>query len=97
MREKDCVKKTLREERRQLGDIKFTYRLSSTTSRRVASFRLPLYSISVTMIEDGEESYQELKEIFADIGKAITFFDEIVDNLVTPIDLPYILEDRILT
>ena len=36
-------------------------------------------------------------EIFADIGKAITFFDEIVDNLVTPIDLPYILEDRILT
>ncbi len=97
MRENDCVKEILKEQRRESGKFKFIYRLTATKSRRVASFRLPLYSISVTMLDGDIESYHELKEIFADLGKAITFFDEIVDSLVTPIDLPYILEDKILT
>ena len=77
------------------GDISYTYTLFFERSGKVASFGLPLYSIKVEMIKDGVTTERILKEIFSDIGKANVFFEMLADNLATPIDLPYILEDKI--
>lgn len=75
--------------------IIYRYILSAKKSEQVASFNLPLYSIEIIMTKDGEVTRNVAKEIFADIGKAISFFEKLANNLATPIDLPYILEDRI--
>lgn len=75
--------------------ILYRYVLSSSKSKKVASFHLPLYSIEVIMTKDGEVTRNAARDIFADIGKAVSFFEKISDNLATPIDLTYIIEDRI--
>lgn len=75
--------------------ITYRYVLTASKSLKVASFNIPLYSISVFMTKDGACTENSLNEIFADIGKATIFFDTLVENLATPIDLPYILEDKI--
>ena len=76
--------------------ISYTYTLSVSTSKRVASFRLPLYTIGVRMRSaDGEVSEADTGAIFADVGKAVVFYERLVDNLATPIDLLYVLEDSI--
>lgn len=76
-------------------DIIYRYVLFCEKSNKVASFNIPLYSIEVSMIKDGERTSNVAKELFADIGKAISFFEKLADNLATPIDLPYVVEDRI--
>ena len=76
-------------------DIKYTYTLSVNISNKVASFRLPLYSIEVKMLmPDGKETRASAENAFADIGKALVFYDKALRNLVTPIDLAYVLEDE---
>ena len=76
---------------------KYRYQLIMKKSKRVASYRLPLYSIKVNLTDpDGIETCAELSDVFSDIGKAIVFYQSVVDNLVTPIDLPYIFEDQIM-
>jgi hypothetical protein len=75
---------------------KYQYSLHATKSPRVASYRLPLYSITVKMTDcEGNITDATLGDIFSDVGKAIVFYDRLVANLATPIDLPYILEDEI--
>ena len=65
-------------------------------SVRTASYRIPLYSISVRMTDSrGNETSASSNDIFADAGKAIIFFDKLVTGLCTPIDLAYIVEDEI--
>jgi hypothetical protein len=87
---------TLREEHRTEDGYEYTYRLTVKESPFVASFRLPLYSISVGLkCPDGSETRRELCDLFADVGKAIVFFNKLVRNLVTPIDLAYVLEDEL--
>ena len=74
----------------------YKYSLYSTQSSRVASYRLPLYSISVELTDvDGNSTFAKIGDVFSDIGKAIIFYDRLVKHLATPIDLPYILEDEI--
>ena len=74
----------------------YKYSLYSTESTRVASYRLPLYSISVELTDsEGNETNATVGDIFSDVGKAIIFYDRLVKHLATPIDLPYILEDEI--
>ena len=87
--------KIIKCDRRVEDGIVYEYTLSSSRSSKVASFQLPLYSITVKMTRDGEISENSLDEIFADIGKASVFYEKLVKNLATPIDLPYILEDKI--
>jgi hypothetical protein len=57
---------------------------------------MPLYSIEVALTKDGETSKNTVENIFSDIGKALVFYNQLVDNLASPADLPYIMEDRIL-
>ena len=86
---------TVRTEKRENDGIDYTYRLIMTESANVASYKIPLYSISVNMVmSDGSETDASTRDLFADAGKAIDFFEKLVDNLATPIDLPYIVEDE---
>ena len=74
----------------------YRYTLYSSESPRVASYKIPLYSISVEMTDKyGRETASTISDVFSDIGKAIVFYDKLLTHLATPIDLPYILEDEI--
>ncbi len=86
---KNIIKETTKIE----DGIIYQYLLTSSRSVKVASYGMPLYSIEVIMTKDGEVTKNEARDIFSDIGKAVVFFDKISNNLATPMDLPYILED----
>ena len=87
-------KKTLiRRETREEDGILYRYELKIHENEHF-SYAPPQYSISIEMIlPDGSTTYREMSEIFLDAGKAILYFDRLVKNLATPIDLPYIVED----
>ena len=97
MRQREKTKDTvIRCEEREDGKNSYKYKLVMRESTRVASYRLPLYSILVEMRqENGTVTSAETREVFADIGRAIIFFDKLVRNLATPIDLAYIVEDEL--
>ena len=97
MKRKEDTKEIIKEEIRRSDGFEYIYRLIVRKSARVASYKLPLYSIRIELNGNGKHTEYELTDIFADGGKAVTFFQEMVDNLVTPIDLPFILEDKIMT
>ena len=80
---------------REAGGAKYLYRLRVKESARVASYKIPLYSIDVKMDYEGKHTENSVNDVFADVGKALVFFDTLVEYLATPIDLPYILEDKI--
>ncbi len=82
--------------KRDSEDNSYRYELIMKESRGVASWRIPLYSIKVNMTDSaGNDTSADTKDIFADAGKAILFYEKLVRNLATPIDLAYILEDEI--
>ena len=75
--------------------ISYRYVLSVKKSRKVTSFSLPLYSIEAFMTKEQKTTSHLLEDVFADGGKAIVFFEMLVNGLASPIDLPYILEDKL--
>ena len=84
-----------REERRQ-DDFEYTYELILREGKRVADFRLPLYSVRVSMTDpDGNSSEKEVKDLFINRERAVEFFNRLVRNLATPIDLGYVVEDEV--
>lgn len=92
---KEASEQVLRNDVKVEDGIIYEYFLLSGESSRVASFKIPLYSITVKMTKDGETTEGSIVEVFADLGKATVFYEKLVANLATPIDLTYILEDRI--
>ena len=73
----------------------YTYRLLMSEGEGCPGFKIPLYSISVTMSgDDLDEREAFTGKLFSDAGEAIDFFEKAVRNLVTPIDLPYVVEDE---
>lgn len=97
MKQRDKTKDTvIRREERFDGENRYLYELTVSESTSTSSFRLPLYSIRVSMtLADGGSTSAKAKEAFADAGKAILFYEKVVRNLATPIDLAYIMEDGI--
>ena len=97
MRQKEKTTDTvIRREERSDGENSYSYELIMKESMRTASYRIPLYSIRVGMTNSvGAYTCADVKDAFADAGKAILFFEKVVRNLATPIDLTYILEDEI--
>ena len=95
MKKKDKTHEIVREELREAEGCTLRYRLIKKKSLKVASYLMPLYSIEVAIKRDGEWSKNTVENIFSDIGKALVFYEQIVENLASPADLPYILEDRI--
>ena len=86
---------TLREDNVSQNGMLYEYRLFKRISLRVASYKIPLYSVSVRLTDGDEVTESALNDMFSDIGKATVFYEQIVKYLVTPIDLPYILEDSV--
>ena len=87
---------TIRTELREDNGIEYKYKLLMKESSHVASYGIPLYSISVEMIQrDGNITNAKTGEVFANIEKAINFFEKLVNNRATPSDLPYVTEDEL--
>jgi hypothetical protein len=87
--------KILRKDVKEADGTRYTYRLVMCESNKVASFKIPLYSVEVEMIDSyGNTTSARTGELFADVGKAISFYKKLCDNLATPLNLPYILEDE---
>ena len=87
--------KIIKQETKEADGAKYCYTLIMTESNRVASYRIPLYSIEIEMTDpDGNVTNAKTKDIFADVGKAIAFFRKLSENLATPLNLLYILEDE---
>lgn len=89
---KDTV---IRQDHKDDGENEYTYQLIMREGAKVASYKIPLYSVKVVMTDSsGESTSASVKDVFADAGKAISFYDRIVSGLATPIDLRYIIEDE---
>jgi len=92
---KSITKEVLRREVRVSDGATYVYTLTCGEGQRVACFGLTLYSVSIEMTaEDGRHTSSSLEEIFVDGKRAVKFFERLVENLATPIDLPYVLEDE---
>ena len=87
--------RVIRKEVREAEGARYTYTLVVSESNKVASFKLPLYSMEIEMTDKhGKVTRAETSELFADVGKALSFFKKLYENLATPLNLPYILEDE---
>ena len=85
----------IRREERIDEENRYLYELIMRRGDSVACWRMPLYSIRVNMTDaHGNEGTADAKDIFSDEDKALSFFEKLVRNLATPIDLPYVLEDE---
>lgn len=80
-----------------MDGIEYRYELTRRENTNVAGYGIPLYSVAVVMEfkESGKRSHGRTTELFSDLGKAARFFDKLVKNLATPIDLAYIVEDEL--
>ena len=77
------------------GENIYCYELIERKGETTADWRLTLFSIRITMTDKiGTSRSFEAKNLFSNKREAVEFFDMIVENLATPIDLPYILEDE---
>ena len=85
----------IKSELREADGAKYRYSLIVSESNKVASYKLPLYSVEIEMTDkDGNVTNARTRELFADVGKAISFFRKLSENLATPLNLPSILEDE---
>lgn len=90
-----CDKVVTREERAADGCL-YTYELTMRQGERTVDWRLPLYSVKVKMTDaEGKSSQREARDLFTCPKRARAFFDKLVRNLATPIDLGYVVEDEI--
>ena len=88
---------SIRTEVRESEGFEYRYELTERKEFYVASYGIPLYSISVRMKKVGSQRCTEGKaeNLFSDLKKAMRFFEKLVKNLATPIDLSYIVEDEL--
>ncbi len=96
MKSGNLTKETLiRREIRNDGNHTYTYDLITKESNKQSSYRISLYSIRITLTDsEGINTEAEITDAFADFGRAVLFYDKLVRNLCTPINLCYILEDE---
>lgn len=94
---KNITDSVIRREERHDDNNQYLYELLMRKGSNVADYKLPLYSIRVYMKDaDGNGSTADARDAFSDSKKAISFFEKIVKNLATPLDLAYIVEDELL-
>jgi hypothetical protein len=78
------------------AENQYTYLLIKREGEFVCNFKLPLYSIRVELIKaSGEASHCEISNVFASETKARRFFDDLIKNQATPMNLPYVMEDAL--
>ena len=73
----------------------YSYALIKRESARVSSYRLPLYSVEIAFTDTaGNTTDARAGDLFANLDKASEFYEKLVRNLATPIDLAYVIEDE---
>lgn len=78
------------------GGISYTYELIKREGARTDDWRLTLYSFRILMRDsDGNVSQRMARDVFTELERAEEFFDMLVKNLATPIDLSYVIEDEV--
>lgn len=88
--------KLIRKEEMQDGENIYSYELFERQGRSVYNFGLSLYSISISMTDkNGRASRARASDLFSKLNDANAFFDKMVRNLATPIDLQYVIEDEL--
>lgn len=87
---------TVRDEVRVDGDTVYSYSLTQDERELNLGFGFPLYSIYIKMHDTltGKTTDASAEELFASEEKALRFFEKLVRNLATPIDLAYVVEDE---
>ncbi len=95
MKARTNYKVTLREEIRETEGYRLTYTLHSEVSDKCASYGLTLYSVGITLEGNGKKNECHATDAFADRGRAVCFYNKLVEGLCTPTDLSYIIEDGI--
>lgn len=86
----------LRENTVESDGSKYKYSLMVREIRRHFAPKLPSYSVRIEMVSpSGNQTFAESGFIFVDIGKAIVFYEKLIEHLCTPLDLPYVLNDSI--
>ena len=92
---KDAFDKVIQKEERSADGYFYSYQLIERKGMSMANFGMRLYSITVSMTDaDGRVRTGEAKDVFSSKKKATKFFEHIVKNLATPIDLKYVIEDE---
>ncbi|MBQ8322238.1 MAG: hypothetical protein IJX92_07735 [Clostridia bacterium] len=96
MNSKECFTDTvIRKDLVSDEENSYSYELILREGTRTASWRIPLYSIKVSMTDsDGIFTSADVTDAFADASRAIRFYEKLVRNMATPIDLPYVVEDE---
>ena len=86
----------LKTENRENEECKYFYRLSIIEQQNLTSANL--YEIYITLSSNNSEivqtSHSEIVHFSTD-ETANDFFEMLVKNLVTPLDLPYVIADEI--
>lgn len=93
---KDQVKETvIKNATLEYEGATYSYALIKSESTRVSSYRLPLYSVEIAFTDTaGNTTDARAGDLFASLDKASIFYDKLVRNLATPIDLAYVIEDE---
>ena len=87
--------KVIRKEQKFDKGSSYLYELVVRRGDSIANWQVPLYSVRINMVDpNGNNRQADAMDIFSDKTEAEEFFDKIVRNLATPIDLAYILEDE---
>ena len=73
----------------------YTYKLIRHEEKEHASFSIDLYEIYVEMLEGENLIFYRTGGIFTSIDKAMRFLAKLKENLATPRNIPYILEDSL--
>jgi len=87
------IESTIKTEEIIYNGVIYRYKLRSFEGKNVASFGITLYEILVEMWDEGDKSYYRTGGLFSDKEKALRFFDLLTRSLVTPGNLPYVIED----
>ena len=89
-----CV--TVKSEIRVEEGVIYSYSLILNERELNLSFGFPLYSIYIEMHDTvtGKRTNACTDELFASEERALLFFEKLVRNLATPIDLAYVVEDE---
>lgn len=78
-----------------VDDITYKYKLIRFSEKSIASFRINLYEILVEMEYGAYHDYYRTGGIFSSQEKAEKFLILLKENLATPQNIPYVLEDAL--
>jgi len=87
------VTKIISHQKAYYRDTVYTYELREIDSKYISSFKLPLYEIYVEEKANGSISFYRSGPLFSDVSTALRFFNFIRENLATPHNMPYVIED----